>query len=96
MLHAFPHWSVDEYVRTSRELVCFEIAAKSASKSDCFLHEPSAFVLPTAKPRVPAAETASGATAARAAERRVVDRILRKREFRCLICSKDWTWLGLV
>lgn len=46
------------------------IALKSASKSEVFLQVPSGLVFPTAKPRVPAADTASGA-AARAVERMV-------------------------
>ena len=37
------------------------MALKSASKSEVFLQVPSGFVFPTAKPRVPAADTASGA-----------------------------------
>lgn len=46
------------------------IALKSVSKSEVFLQVPSGLVFPTAKPRVPAADTASGA-AARAVERMV-------------------------
>ena len=75
MSHALPYWSVDEYVLTSRAPDAPAIAFISDSKSLCFLQLPSELVFPRQKPRVPAADTASGVA------NKVVERIVLKRMF---------------
>jgi len=63
VLHGLPNESVEEYVRISLLWLFPPMAFMSASKSDCTLQEPSGLVFPTANPKVPPAETASGVAA---------------------------------